>query len=63
MPYIFLLIATLSALAVPRLVRGVIDAVTYGVMAKTLLARLPAIPQPFLAQALPQILELPQAAG
>jgi ATP-binding cassette subfamily B protein len=56
LPYIFLLVATLSALAVPRLVRGVIDAVTYGVMAKTLLAKLPAIPQPFLSQALPQIL-------
>ena len=56
LPYIFLLVATLSALAVPRLVRGVIDAVTYGVIAKTLLAKLPAIPQPFLSQALPQIL-------
>ena len=56
LPYIFLLIATLSALVVPRLVRGVIDAVTYGVMAKTLLAKLPAIPQAFLDQALPQIL-------
>jgi len=56
LPYIFLLIATLSALAIPRLVRGVIDAVTYGVMAKTLLEKLPAIPQAFLAQALPPIL-------
>jgi ATP-binding cassette, subfamily B, multidrug efflux pump len=56
LPYIFLLIATLSALVVPRLVRGVIDAVTYGVMSKTLLAKLPAIPQAFIAQALPQIL-------
>ena len=56
LPYIFLLIATLSSLAVPRLVRGVIDSVTSGVMAKTLLEKLPSIPQPFVAQALPQIL-------
>ncbi len=56
LPYIFLLIATLSSLAVPRLVRGVIDAVTSGVMANSLLAKLPAIPQAFIAQALPQIL-------
>jgi ATP-binding cassette subfamily B multidrug efflux pump len=56
LPYIFLLIATLSSLAVPRLVRGVIDSVTSGVTANTLLAKLPAIPQPFIAQALPQIL-------
>jgi ATP-binding cassette, subfamily B, multidrug efflux pump len=63
LPYIFLVIATLSQLTVPRLVRNIIDAVTEGVTAKTLLERLPSIPQTFLAQALPQVLEflnLPQ---
>jgi ATP-binding cassette subfamily B multidrug efflux pump len=63
LPYIFLLIATLSALAVPRLVRGVIDAVTYGMMAKTLLAKLPAIPLPFREQALQQILSFLKIPG
>jgi ATP-binding cassette subfamily B protein len=56
LPYIFLLIATLSQLAVPRLVRNVIDAVTSGVTAKTLLSRLPGIPEAFIGQALPRIL-------
>jgi ATP-binding cassette, subfamily B, multidrug efflux pump len=63
LPYVFLVIATLSQLTVPRLVRNIIDAVTEGVTAKTLLERLPSIPQTFLAQALPQVLEflnLPQ---
>ena len=57
LPYIFLLVATLSVLAVPRMVRNVIDAVTNGVMAKTLVERLPAIPSPIHYQALPQILD------
>ncbi len=57
LPYVFLVIATLSQLAVPRLVRNVIDAVTNGVIAKTLLERLPGIPSAFIGQALPQILE------
>jgi ATP-binding cassette, subfamily B, multidrug efflux pump len=63
LPYIFLLVATLSQLMVPRMVRNVIDAVTNGVIARTLLERLPAIPEVFLNQALPQIQEfmkLPQ---
>jgi ATP-binding cassette, subfamily B, multidrug efflux pump len=63
LPYVFLVIATLSQLTVPRLVRNIIDAVTEGVTAKTLLERLPSIPQTFMAQALPQVLEflnLPQ---
>jgi ATP-binding cassette, subfamily B, multidrug efflux pump len=63
LPYVFLVIATLSQLAVPRLVRNIIDAVTEGVTAKTLLERLPSIPQTFMAQALPQVLDflnLPQ---
>ena len=57
LPYVFLVIATLSQLAVPRLIRNIIDAVTEGVTAKTLLERLPTIPETFLAQALPQVLD------
>jgi ATP-binding cassette subfamily B multidrug efflux pump len=56
LPYIFLLVATLSQLAIPRLVRNIIDAVTNGVIAQTLLNRLPSIPAAFVYQALPQIL-------
>ena len=57
LPYLFLIVATLSQLAVPRLIRGVIDAVTSGVTAKQLLERLPGIPADLANQALPQILE------
>jgi ATP-binding cassette, subfamily B, multidrug efflux pump len=57
LPYVFLVIATISQLAVPRLVRNIIDAVTEGVTARTLLERLPAIPPTLLTQALPQVLE------
>ena len=57
LPYIFLLVATLSQLAIPRLLRNLIDAVTQGVIAQQLLERLPQIPEAFLSQALPQILE------
>src|SRR5512136_630378 len=56
LPYLFLLVATLSMLAVPRLVRNVIDAVTNGVIAKQLLERLPTIPSQYIPAALPQIL-------
>jgi ATP-binding cassette, subfamily B, multidrug efflux pump len=58
LPYVFLVIATLSQLAVPRLIRNIIDSVTEGVTAKTLLERLPAIPESFIPQALPQVLDL-----
>jgi ABC-type multidrug transport system fused ATPase/permease subunit len=34
LPYVFLVIATLAQLAVPRLVRNIIDAVTSGAIAK-----------------------------
>jgi ATP-binding cassette subfamily B multidrug efflux pump len=57
LPYLFLVIATVSQLAVPHLVRNVIDAVTNGVTAKTLLERLPGIPSPVLQQAIPKILQ------
>jgi len=57
LPYLFLVVATLSQLAVPRLVRNIIDAVTQGVTAKAVLPRLDQIPAFALSQALPQILE------
>ena len=57
LPYVFLLVATLSQLMVPRMVRNIIDAVTEGVIAKTLLERLPTIPAAFVSQAFPQILD------
>lgn len=57
LPYIFLLIATLSQLVVPRMVRNIIDAVTQGVVAQQVLAALDKIPANFLSQALPQILK------
>ncbi len=56
LPYIFLLVATLSMLMVPRMVRSVIDAVTNGVIAKQLVNVLPSIPAQAMPQALPQIL-------
>ncbi len=56
LPYLFLVIATIAQLAVPRLVRNIIDAVTNGVVDKTLLAQIPKIPNQLLGQALPQIL-------
>ncbi len=57
LPYLFLLIAALAQLAVPRLVRNIIDAVTRGVMAKSMLAGLNQIPAALLPQALPTILQ------
>jgi ATP-binding cassette, subfamily B, multidrug efflux pump len=56
LPYIFLLIATLAQLAVPRLVANMINAVTNGVVAKTILEALGKIPAAILPQALPKIL-------
>jgi ATP-binding cassette subfamily B protein len=57
LPYIFLLVATVSQLAVPRLVRSIIDAVTQGVIAQQVLAGLEQIPANFVSQALPRILQ------
>ncbi|HEY5670777.1 MAG TPA: ABC transporter ATP-binding protein [Anaerolineales bacterium] len=57
LPYLFLLIAALAQLAVPRLVRNIIDAVAQGVMAKSMLAGLDQIPAALLPQALPTILQ------
>ena len=58
LPYIFLVIATLAQLAVPRMIRNVIDAVTSGYIANQVLDALGKIPAAFVGQALPKILEL-----
>lgn len=58
LPYVFLIIATLSQLAVPRMVRNVIDAVTNGYIADQILQALDRIPAAFADAALPRILEL-----
>ena len=57
LPYIFLTIATLAQLEVPRLIANVINAVTNGVIAKTVLDALGKIPAAFISQALPTILD------
>jgi ATP-binding cassette subfamily B protein len=57
LPYLFLVIATLAQLAVPRLVRNIIDAVTQGMAAKAILSGIQQIPATFLPQALPRMLE------
>lgn len=57
LPYIFLVIATLSQLAVPRMVRNVIDAVTSGYIADQILKGLDQMPAQFVGAALPKILE------
>ena len=44
LPYLFLVIATTAQLMVPRMVRNIIDAVTQGVIANTLIPRLGSIP-------------------
>ena len=57
LPYIFLIIATLSQLAVPRMVRNVIDAVTSGYVADQVLKALNQMPANIVGAALPRILE------
>lgn len=57
LPYLFLIVATLSQLAVPRLVRNMINAVTSGYVADQILDVLDKIPTQFVQTALPQILE------
>ena len=56
LPYLFLLVATLSQLAIPRLIRSIIDAVTGGVIASSVLDALKKIPSGVLPMALPKIL-------
>lgn len=58
LPYIFLLIATISQLAVPHLVRNIIDAVTSGYISDQILQALAKIPAQFVSAALPKILEV-----
>jgi len=57
LPYIFLVIATLSQLAVPRMIRNVIDAVTSGYIADQILRAIDQIPTQLVGAALPKILE------
>ena len=57
LPYVFLIIATLSQLAVPRMIRNVIDAVTSGYLADQVLGALDQIPAGVVGAALPRILE------
>jgi ATP-binding cassette subfamily B protein len=56
LPYVFLIIATLSQLAVPHMIRNVIDAVTSGFLASQVLSALDKIPAQFASAALPKIL-------
>ncbi|HLE14227.1 MAG TPA: ABC transporter ATP-binding protein [Anaerolineales bacterium] len=52
LPYLFLVIATLAQLMVPRMIRNIIDTVTQGLIAKTIVPQLNSIP----ANVLPNIL-------
>jgi len=56
LPYLFLIIATLAQLAVPNMIRRIIDAVTDGFVARQVLDGLGQIPAQFVGVALPQIL-------
>ena len=56
LPYVFLLIATLAQLAVPNMIRRIIDAVTSGYVADQVLSALNQIPSGFMSAALPKIL-------
>ena len=57
LPYLFLIVATLAQLAVPRLVGNIIDAITSGAMAENILKLLGKIPAAMLPAALPKIVE------
>jgi len=57
LPYIFLVVATLSQLAVPRMLGNLIDVVVHGATAKNVLAAFDKIPSSVLPQALPRILQ------
>lgn len=56
LPYAFLLVATLAQLAVPNMVRRIIDAVTGGYIATQMLAALAKIPANAVQVALPKML-------
>ncbi len=57
LPYLFLVVATLAQLAVPKLVGRIIDAITQGSLAQNILAVLDKIPAAAMPAALPKILE------
>jgi ATP-binding cassette subfamily B multidrug efflux pump len=61
LPYLFLIIATLAQLAIPYMIRKVIDAVTGGFVANQVLGALDKIPAQSASTALPSILEMLQA--
>jgi ATP-binding cassette subfamily B protein len=62
LPYLFLVIATLAQLAVPRLVSNIIDAVSTGVIANSLIDAINnKIPPAFMSQAMPRLLEAAKA--
>ncbi len=48
LPYFFMVVATFAQLAVPAMVRRVIDAITTGVTSKMLLDALPKLPAQFM---------------
>jgi ATP-binding cassette, subfamily B, multidrug efflux pump len=56
LPYIFLIIATLAQLAVPSMIRRILDAVSSGYVADQVLQALAKIPPQFVDAALPKIL-------
>jgi ATP-binding cassette, subfamily B, multidrug efflux pump len=56
LPYVFLIIATLAQLAVPSMIRRILDAVTSGYVADQVLQALKQIPPQFVDAALPKIL-------
>jgi ATP-binding cassette subfamily B protein len=60
LPYLFLVVATLAQLAVPKLIGNILDAVTQGYVADQVLAALDKIPAALTDQALPRILSVLQ---
>ena len=57
LPYIFAVIATLSLLAVPRMLSNIIDAIIDGYTADVVLNGMEQIPEALQSQAIPQLLE------
>lgn len=55
LPYLFLIVATLAQLMVPRMVKNIIDAVTRGVIANLIIPKLGQIPANFLATLLSKL--------
>lgn len=57
LPYLFLVVATLAQLAVPKLISNMIDAIVNGTQSGYVLDAMQKIPTAFMSQALPRILE------